>query len=273
MDLNTVVMVERPTQRAGLACWESGDAFLGGGTWLFSEPQPALRRLIDLESLRWPALCAAEGGLHIAATCRLAELAAFQPPVQWRAAGLLIACCEALLGSFKIWAMATVGGNLCLGLPAGPMAALATALEGVCTIWTRDGTERRVDALDFVTGPQQTALRPGEVLREISLPAGTLCRRAASRRISLSPQGRSAALLIGTCSDVAFSLTVTASTLRPVKLDFATFPDASSLAQRLATAIPPSLILNDVHGRPDWRRQMNFELAEEIRLELDPASC
>jgi CO/xanthine dehydrogenase FAD-binding subunit len=273
MDLNTVTAIERPSERAGLGGWQSGDAFLAGGTWLFSEPQVGLRRLIDLDSLRWPALAASEDGLHIAATCRLAELAAFQFPVEWRAGGLLLLCCQALLGSFKIWAMATVGGNLCLALPAGPMTALATALDGVCTIWTPDGAERRIAAIDFVTGAQQTALRPGEVLRQITLPAEALRRRAVLRRISLSPEGRSAALLIGTHAESGFSLTVTASTVRPVKLNFATYPDAESLAQRLASVIPPELIVSDVHGTPDWRRHMTMELAEDIRRDLAPATC
>jgi CO/xanthine dehydrogenase FAD-binding subunit len=273
MDLNTVTAIERPSKRAALGRWEAGDAFLAGGTWLFSEPQLGLRRLIDLESLRWPALTPRADSLHIAATCRLAELAAFQPPVEWRAGGLLLSCCQALLGSFKIWAMATVGGNLCLGLPAGPMAALATALGGVCTIWAPDGTERHLDAINFVTGAQQTALRPGEVLRQITLPAEALRRRAMLRRISLSPEGRSAALLIGTEAGSGFSLTVTASTVRPVRLDFAAYPDAGSLAQRLASAVPPELIVDDVHGTPDWRRHMTMELAEDIRRELAPAPC
>ena len=273
MDLNTIIAVECPSKRAELRGWVQGDAFLAGGTWLFSEPQIGLRRLIDLESLHWPALSVTEEGLHIAATCRLAELAAFQPPVEWQAGGLLLGCCQALLGSFKIWAMATVGGNICLGLPAGPMVALATAMDGVCTIWTQDGTEHRVDAIDFVTGVQQTVLRPGEVLRQIILPAAALHRRAVLRRISLSPEGRSAALLIGTCADEGFSLTVTASTVRPVKLDFVPYPDAVSLAQRLASAIPPALLVNDVHGLPDWRRHMTLELAEDIRRELAPPAC
>ena len=38
------------TVAAGIA-WREGDAWLAGGTWLFSEQQPRLRRLIDLQSL------------------------------------------------------------------------------------------------------------------------------------------------------------------------------------------------------------------------------
>ena len=54
--------------------WRQGDAWLAGGTWLFSEPQPHLRRLIDLQNLGWQPLAITEASLEIAATCTIAEL-------------------------------------------------------------------------------------------------------------------------------------------------------------------------------------------------------
>ena len=98
-----------------------GDAWLAGGTWLFSEPQPDVRRLLDLQRVRLAgAGRSGPEGLEIAATCTLAELARFAAPPQWPATPLIGQCCQALLGSFKVWNMATVGGNICLALPAGP---------------------------------------------------------------------------------------------------------------------------------------------------------
>ncbi|MDU6374638.1 MAG: FAD-binding molybdopterin dehydrogenase, partial [Bradyrhizobium sp.] len=38
MDLNTVTEIVRPRTRAELPSWKAGDAWLAGGTWLFSEP-------------------------------------------------------------------------------------------------------------------------------------------------------------------------------------------------------------------------------------------
>ncbi|MGD0064976.1 MAG: FAD binding domain-containing protein, partial [Streptosporangiaceae bacterium] len=108
---------------ARLGAWRPGDAWLAGGTWLFSEPQPDLSRLLDLRAFGWPPLRVSRDGLEIGATCTLAELARMRAP-QWRAAPLIGQCCAALLGSFKVWNAATVGGNLCLALPAGPMISL-----------------------------------------------------------------------------------------------------------------------------------------------------
>src|SRR5438874_2077867 len=164
MDLNTVSEVARPATREELHAWRDGDAWLAGGTWLFSEPQPGVRRLIDLERLRWEPLTVDERGLAIAATCAIGQLDAFAAPPEWRAAPLIRQCCRSLLASFKVLNVATVGGNLCMSLPAGALISLTAALEGACTIWQPDGGERRVPVVDFVTGDHRNVLCPGELL-------------------------------------------------------------------------------------------------------------
>jgi len=269
MDLNTVSEIGRPGGRGDLQTWRAGDAWLAGGTWLFSEPQPALTRLIDLSGLGWPALEPGADKLRIGATCTLAQLAAAEFSADWRAAPLFRQCCRALLGSFKIWNAATVGGNLCMALPAGPMAALVTALDGVCIIWTQAGGERSVPAAEFILGPQRTVLTPGELLRAVDLPLPALRLRTAFRQISLTPAGRSATLLVGTRSPGgSFALTVTAATRRPVRLDFDGIPGETELSQAVVQAIPDTLYYDDLHGAPAWRRHMTFRFAEEIRQEL-----
>lgn len=270
VDLNTIGEVVRPRAKSELPAWRDGDAWLAGGTWLFSEPQPSLRRLVDLSGLGWAPHAIGAGGLSLAATCTIARLARLELPAAWAAAPLVGRCCRALLGSFKVWNAATVGGNLCMALPAGPVAALATALDGVCAVWGPGGGERTVPAAGFVVGPRRTALRPGEILRGLHLPAAALGRRAAFRRVSLSPNGRSGALLIGTLDpgDGRFALTVTASTRRPVRIDLPRPPGAGELRGAVAAAIGPELWFDDVHGAPDWRAHVTGLLAEEIAAEL-----
>jgi len=270
MDLNTIAEVVLPRQRDHVPRWSAGDALLAGGTWLFSEPQHHLKRLIDLTTLGWPPIEADGQGLHIAATCTVAKLHEFPVPAAWSAAPLIGQCCRAFLASFKIWNTATVGGNICMSLPAGPMISLASALDGVATIWAAGGGERRVPVIEFVTGARKNVLRPGEILRQIDIPASALGRRAAFRQLSLSPLGRSAVLLIGTLSpqDGVFDLTVTAATVRPVRLSFPKLPEVDALKQRIAAEIPDELYHDDVHGAPAWRKQMTPLLAEDVRNEL-----
>ena len=103
MDLNRVTKFYQPTTLAAVPSWQEGFAWLAGGTWLFSEPQPSVRALIDLDTLSWPALQILPEGLEIASTCKIAELEAFRGPSEWTAAPLMPHCCRALLASFKIW--------------------------------------------------------------------------------------------------------------------------------------------------------------------------
>jgi CO/xanthine dehydrogenase FAD-binding subunit len=272
MDLNTINEVAHPQSRAQLPVWTAGDAWLAGGTWLFSEPQAHLTRLIDLADLKWPALTVSETSLTIAATCTVAELDAYPCPPEWIASPLIDQCCRAFLASFKIWKTATVGGNLCMSLPAGPMTALTAALDGVCTIWKANGSEQRIGVADFVIGDQRNVLAPGDLLRQIELPVAALIRRSAFRQISLTPVGRSAALLIGSVDSAgSLALTVTASTVRPVQLAFNAIPQANELRDAILHHIPDTLYHNDVHGKPPWRKHMTLRLAEEIRGELQGA--
>lgn len=268
MDLNSVTALHRPVDRAELADRLTGRAAapLAGGTWLFSQPQPHLHALVDLTGLGWPPLVADGEGLEIAATCTLAELAAHPAPARWSAWSLVRPCCEALAGSFKIWHTATVGGNVCLGLPAGPMTSLAVALDGTARIWSPDGGERRVPVSDLVIGERRTTLEPGEVLRSLRLPDSALTARVAFRRAALAVQGRSGSVVTGRRDrDGGFVLTVTAATDRPHRFGFPEMPAPGALREAL-DGIPAWY--DDPHGSPDWRRAVTGLLAEQIRVEL-----
>ncbi len=271
MNLNTITEVRRVNGNGNEDFdWREGDSWLAGGTWLFSEPQPHLRRLLDLQGFGWEPLAVSEQGLQISPTCTIAELEALEAPPEWTAAPLIHQCCHSFLASFKVWNTATVGGNICMSLPAGPMISLTVALEGIYTLRLRDGSEHRVAAEEFVTGNNQNILRPGDLLRSIELPISALRKQTSFRRMALTHLGRSTALLIGTLSpqDGTFMLTVSASTKRPIRLSFDQVPDARSLRKRLRDTIADSMYHDDVHGAPDYRKHLTYHFAEEIRGEL-----
>jgi CO/xanthine dehydrogenase FAD-binding subunit len=271
MDLATI------TEIAGLehgnsaeVGWREGDAWLAGGTWLFSEPQTHLRRLIDIQNAGWEPLIVSERGLEIAATCPIATLEHFTAPSPWIAAPLFPQCANALLASFKIRNLATVGGNICMSLPAGSMISLTAALHGVCTIWGQKGAETQMPVTDFIIGNRENLLRPGDLMRSIELPASMLRRRSAFRRISVTHLGRSSTLLIGTlCPETgAFELTVTASTVRPIQIAFDAIPESRELRRQLNESIADSMYFDDAHGTRDYRKHMTVWFAEDIRREL-----
>jgi len=276
MDMNTIEAVVRTTDPGE---WRDGDAWLAGGTVLFSYgsyafgPRP-LTRLLDLAGAGWTPITVTEDGIELAATCTIAELyslpefpaAAGRP---WPGLDLVRACCDSFVASFKVWNMSTVGGNLCTSLPAGPVISLCAGLDGTATILAPDGGTRQVPVADFITGDAKNCLAPGELLRSVHLPASALSARVAFRRLSLSNLGRSGVLLIGRCDGGAsLVLTVTAATKRPVQLRFDGMPDPDRLAAALEDTIPAALYHDDIHGLPAWRRDMTYRLAEEIRAEL-----
>ena len=82
MNLNTITEIRRPRSADEIRHWQDGYAWLAGGTWLFSEPQIQTDTLIDLETLGWRAIESSRDGIEFAATCKIAELYAFQPPVR-----------------------------------------------------------------------------------------------------------------------------------------------------------------------------------------------
>lgn len=258
MDLSTV---ERFVPAADTT-WQPGDAYLAGGSWLFSEPQPAVRRLLDLTSFGWPALVEHDDGLEVAATCTLAELAAFHAP-KWPAVALFAQCAGALLASYKVWHVATVGGNVCLALPAAPMVSLAAGLDATATLWAPEAQAR---VADLVIGPGRTTLRPGQLLRSIHLPAVTLRSRTAFRQFSLAPMGRSAAVVIGRVGADGATVTVTAATPGPVQLRFAEMPAEDEVVAAIDASV--GQWHDDVHGAPEWRRAITLRLVREIVAEL-----
>ncbi len=271
MDLNRVAEFYQPTTLAAVPEWKEGYSWLAGGTWLFSEPQPSVRALIDLETLSWPSLQLVSDGFEIAATCRIAELEAFRAPDAWKAASLIPQCCRALLASFKIWNTASVGGNICMSLPAGAMISMAAALEGVATIWTLDGVARKVAITDFVTGNHANVLVQSELLRSIHLPESAMKKRYAFRRFSLTSMGRSSVLLIGTlCPETGqLRLTVTAATVRPIPLVFDYYPGPLELKAAIDESITADLYFDDPHGTRDHRRHLTYYYAEQIRAEME----
>ena len=266
MDLHTVTGYRFAHDRADLAL-APGERIVAGGTWMFSEPQIDVDGLVDISRIGWPAIeYRPDGGLRIAANCPIAELAALRPQSGWRAHPLFAQCAHALLASFKIWNMATVGGNICRSFAAASMVSLTVALDGSAHIWRPDGTDRDIPVGELVTGNGTNTLESGDVLRAIDIPAYALQGTTAFRKIALAELGRSGVVMTGRLDeDGTVVVGITAATEWPTVLRYPSMPDADRLRDDVGSAAG---YYTDPLGAADWRRATSMVFAEEIRAEL-----
>jgi CO/xanthine dehydrogenase FAD-binding subunit len=146
---------------------------------------------------------------------------------------------------------------------------MTVALEATYTLMCPNGSQRMVDAVDFVTANNANVLEPGELLREIDIPIGALGKRHAHRRFELTRLGRSTIFMIATQTPDSddLMLTITAGTTRPIRLEFDTMPDADAL-QHTIDLLPDDAWFDDPNGTADHRRHLAKHYAEEIRTEL-----
>lgn len=157
-----------------------------------------------------------ESGLRIGATATWSEVAnaALPPACQ----GLQAAACE--VGSIQIQNAATIGGNLCNASPAADGVPPLLTLDADVELQSADGG-RSMPLDSFLTGPRETALRPGEILTAVVLPHAALAGEsaflklgarkhlvisivmAAARIVVEDGAIRQAAIAIGACSPTA----------------------------------------------------------------------
>lgn len=106
-----------------------------------------------------------DGSIVVGAGITMATLAADTRP-------MMCALSEAarIIGSPQIRSMATVGGNIATGSPAGD--ALPPLLCGDASVeLVSVSSTRLVPLADFLVGPKRTSLQPGELIRSLHLPA------------------------------------------------------------------------------------------------------
>ena len=237
MDLHNIDHYLQPTDINKVTKWGEGWSWLAGGTWLFSEPQPEIKTLVDIQSLGWdeidlidPPNPPYEGELNnspqgellaIGATCPLIKLLQHPWLPEYTAVEGFKGAINALSASFKVVNMATVGGNICLALSVGTLAPIMVALDASYEIWNQ-GKSRIIAAKDFQIASRQTILQSGELLRRVLIPVENMKWQVDYQRFGIAASDTALAIVVGAYNSVAkkLRLVIGASVAAPVLLEF-----------------------------------------------------
>ena len=162
----------RSVQEASCLLAELGDeaAAYCGGTELLLAMKLGLAdysHLVDLkrvEGLR--GVAAQEGSLRIGASVTHYELESSSVLRTWCPAMTIM---SSQVANLRVRSVGTLGGNLCFADPHSDPATFLIA-AGASMLCQKEYDTRRIPAAEFVTGPYQTLLEPGELLVAVELP-------------------------------------------------------------------------------------------------------
>jgi carbon-monoxide dehydrogenase medium subunit len=243
-----------------LAEHEGARALAGGQTLLNVMKQRAASPdvLVDLNGLDELRTIAVSGSvLEIGA---MATLTSLMQSSEVEVTRPILAEVAATVADVQVRNRGTLGGNICVNDPTNHFPPLLVALDAAMTIRAPDG-ERTVSAEEFFVGVFETAVREGELLTRISIPAGGKGAGDGMAGVTLGAHGTYIANAAASVRDGAWRVALGCVAAVPVR--------ATSVEERLgaevdettagaaveglgATLAPPS----DVHASADYRRSL-----------------
>ena len=91
--------------------------------------------------------------------------------------------CYAVTGDHRFY-HAAIGAHRCQATTPSDLGTALVALDAVVIVRGRDG-EREVEAQSFYTGPGETVLQEGEMVRAVRLPSTARARPAVFRKLAM----------------------------------------------------------------------------------------
>lgn len=96
--------------------------------------------------------------------------------------------CYAVMGDHRYF-HAVLGANRCQAISPSDLATTLTALDAEATIVGAGSTRRRLAMNDFYAGPGEPALKHGEIVHSIRIPAAGRGRAASFRKLAMTSDG------------------------------------------------------------------------------------
>ena len=81
-----------------------------------------------------------------------------------------LAAMERQVGNLRVRTMGSLGGNLCFADPHSDPSTFLQAMDAEVEARRGGGAARRIPLTEFVTGPYENALEPGELLTAVLVP-------------------------------------------------------------------------------------------------------
>ena len=174
-----------------------------------------------------------------------------------------------LIGGIQVQNRASLGGNLCNATPSADGICPLIVHSAVATITGVDGT-RTIPVDEFCTGPGTNALKYGEMLQNVIVPAPALHFGAAYLRffprneMDFAVAGVASAVTLNTAGDRIESACIALAAVGPTPIVAEqasdTLAGASATEQSFAkageTASTEASPINDMRGPVDQRRHL-----------------
>jgi carbon-monoxide dehydrogenase medium subunit len=143
-------------------------------------------------------------------------------------------------GNRPVRSTATIGGNLCNGLPSADMAPVLLALDAMCYIIDEDCQES-LPLSEFFLGPRKTVL-DGRLLVGLAMPAEASTWHCLTHKVTRSAEDISlvqVAVALGIEDGVVVQARIALGAVSPI-------PMRASLAEAMITGMEIAKIDNDV---------------------------
>jgi carbon-monoxide dehydrogenase medium subunit len=172
-----------------------------------------------------------------------------------------LAAMERRVANIRVRNVGTLGGNLCFSDPHSDPATFLLALDAEA-----EWADRRAPLHEFLIGPYQTALAPGELLRAIRIPLPTPGTRIVHRKLAFHERPAAtvtaavhvqeqtitnARIAIGSVGPQAVRAEAAEARLGSVATS-----DTKAIAEAAERAAEASQSVEDANGSADYKREL-----------------
>jgi carbon-monoxide dehydrogenase medium subunit len=172
-----------------------------------------------------------------------------------------LAAMERRVANIRVRSVGTLGGNLCFSDPHSDPATYLLALDAEAEI---DG--RRLPFSEFIRGPYQTALAPGELLASVRIPVPAPGTAIAHRKFAFHERPTATVTCAIRLEDRAVGaarIAIGAVGVKPVRATAAervltgrSAADASALVEAAELAAEAAGAVDDANGSAEYKRQL-----------------